>query len=116
MENIDNKVFEYTLNFARESRIEVEPENLKVGIRRHMDSARNVVTTATLERIGHVHLSLMINTAARYGLSLGEVIMTGVRNGCQPVASICTTLLKKKTGHSKSDFDQIKKKPHLYLV
>lgn len=96
MSDIDDKVYQYTLNFSREAGLDTDPVALKDGVLRHMASARTVVTTATLERIGHVHLSLMINTAARYGLSLGEVVMEAVRNGSQPVAALCAAIVARK--------------------
>lgn len=69
MKDIDDKVFQYTLEFSRDAGMDMDPRALKEGINRHMNSARTVVTNATLERIGHVHLSLIINTAARYDIS-----------------------------------------------
>lgn len=98
MADIDDKVYQYTLNFSQQAGIDADPVALKEGVRRHLASARTVVTNETLERIGHVHLSLMINTAARYGLSLGEIVMEAVRNGSQPVASLCAAVSSRKAG------------------
>lgn len=111
MADIDDKVYQYTLDFSQQAGINTDPAALKDGIRRHMASARTVVTNETLERIGHVHLSLMINTAARYGLSLGEVMMEAVRNGSQPVAAICAAICARKTGTRRPA-----KRPSLRLV
>lgn len=111
MADIDDKVYQYTLNFSQQAGLETDPIALKDGVLRHMASARAVVTTATLERIGHVHLSLMINTAARYGLSLGEVVMEAVRNGSQPVAALCSAISTRKNGVRRP-----KQKPNLRLV
>ncbi|MBV2133269.1 hypothetical protein KRX52_10715 [Pseudomonas sp. MAP12] len=111
MADIDDKVYQYTLNFSHEAGLETDPVALKDGVLRHMASARTVVTTATLERIGHVHLSLMINTAARYGLSLGEVVIEAVRNGSQPVAALCSAISSRKNGVRRP-----KQKPTLRLV
>ncbi len=96
MNDIDDKVYRYTLDYSVQAGMTIDPPALHEGIRRHMASARTVVTTETLERVGHVHLSLMINTAARYGLSLGEVLMEAVRNGSQPVASLCDAIVARK--------------------
>lgn len=111
MADIDDKVFEYTMNFSKQVGIDTDPNALKDGVRRHMAAARTVVTTETLERIGHVHISLMINTAARYGLSLGEVMMEAVRNGSQPVAALCSAICARKT-----DSRRPAKRPDLRLV
>ena len=111
MADIDDKVYRYTLDFSIQAGVEADPDALRDGVRRHMAAARTVVTTATLERIGHVHLSLMINTAARYGLSLGEVMMEATRNGSQPVASLCAAICNRKTGVRRPP-----KKPDLRLV
>lgn len=88
MRDIDSKVYQYTLEFSRTVAAEVVPAALQDSIERHLESARKVVTNDTLERIGHVHIAVMINTAARYNLSLGEVMMEAVRHGVQPVAPL----------------------------
>lgn len=97
MNDIDDKVFQYTLDFSRSCDLQVDETALMDSICRHMQSARAVVTDATLARIGHVHLAVMINTAARYNLSLGEVMMEAVRQGVQPVAPLCVAVESKKT-------------------
>lgn len=96
MNDIDDKVYRYTLDYSVQAGMTIDPPALHEGIRRHMASARTVVTTETLERIGHVHLSVMINNAARHGLTLGEVVMEAIRNGSQPVASLCTAIVTRK--------------------
>lgn len=53
----------------------------------------------------------MINTAARYGLSLGEVMMEAIRNGGQPVASLCAVVSSRKNGARRP-----KQKPNLRLA
>ncbi|CAD5377407.1 hypothetical protein OF001_U20334 [Pseudomonas sp. OF001] len=111
MLDIDDKVYRYTMDFSVQAGIETDPPALREGIRRHMASARTVVTTETLERIGHVHLSVMINTAARFGLSLGEVMMEAIRNGSQPVASLCAAVSSRKNGARRKQ-----QKPDLRLV
>lgn len=97
MADIDEKVLQYTLDFSRKAELKMDESALRDGIFRHMGSARTVVTDTTLERIGHVHLSVIINTAARYNLSLGEVLMEAVRQGAQPAASLCANLVAQKT-------------------
>lgn len=111
MADIDDKVYRYTLDFVSGSEVEIDPAALQEGIRRHMASARKVVTDATLERIGHTHLALMINTAARFDLTLGETLMESVRLGCQPVATVCSALRSRKDSTKR-----VKRKPHLRLV
>lgn len=111
MADIDDKVYKYTLDFSVQAGMTIDQPALQEGIRRHMASARTVVTTETLERVGHVHLSIMINTAARYGLSLGEVMMEAIRNGSQPVASLCAAVSSRKNGARRP-----KQKPNLRLV
>lgn len=111
MHDIDDKVFQYTLEFSRQAKVDVDESALRDGIIRHMHTARNVVTDATLERIGHVHLSVLINTAARYDLSLGEVLIEAVRQGVQPASAICAAAASKKTGVRRAP-----RKPNLRLV
>ncbi|MCY1280333.1 hypothetical protein D9M68_600870 [compost metagenome] len=111
MPDIDDKVFQYTLDFCQEYDLKIVEADLRENISRHMQSARSVVTDATLERIGHVHLSLIINTAARYDLSLGEVIMEAVRQGSQPVSSLCAAISARKSGTRR-----VTRKPNLRLV
>jgi hypothetical protein len=111
MSDIDGKVFQYTLEFSREAGMDTDPLALKEGIYRHMNSARAVVTDATLERIGHVHLSLIINTAARYDITLGEALMESVRQGSQPASAICAAVVSQKTPTRR-----ISSKPKLRLV
>lgn len=96
MIDIDEKVFRYTLDFANSKGMKVDPEALQDGISRHLASARAVVSAATLERLGHTHLALMINTAAPLGLTLGEVLMESLRLGSTPVAQVCQALHARK--------------------
>jgi hypothetical protein len=111
MKDIDDKVFQYTLEFSRDAGMDTDPGALKEGINRHMNSARAVVTNDTLERIGHVHLSLIINTAARYDISLGEALMESVRQGSQPASAICAAVVSRKTPTRR-----VSSKPVLRLV
>ena len=111
MRDIDSKVYQYTLEFSRTVAAEVDPSALQDSIERHLESARKVVTNSTLERIGHVHLAVMINTAARYNLSLGEVMMEAVRHGVQPVAPLCVAVETAKTSSRRTS-----RKPQLKLV
>lgn len=111
MKDFDEKVYQYTMEFTRDVGADVDPVALKNGILQHLASARSIVTDGTLERIGFQHVAVMINTAARYGLTLGEVMMEAVRNGAQPVSSLCSTLSSRKESTSR-----ISKKPALRLV
>jgi hypothetical protein len=111
MADIDEKVFQYTLDFSRQAELGTDEVTLKEAIFRHMQSARTVVTGPTLERIGHVHLSILINTSVRYNLSLGEVLMEAVRSGCQPASAICSALATKKTSAKR-----VSKRPTLRIV
>lgn len=111
MRDIDSKVLQYTLEFSRQVAAEVDPAALQDSIERHMDSARRVVTNDTLERVGHVHLAVMINTAARYNLSLGEVMMEAVRKGVQPVSPLCVAVEA-----SKSSTRRTSRRPTLTVV
>lgn len=112
MADIDEKVVQYTLQFSKECKLDVDEHLLRDNIYRHLQVARSVVTEATLERIGHVHLSVMINTAARYNLSLAEVMMEAVRVGVQPVAPLCVAVEARKTSttrvHSRPSLRVIK--------
>ena len=63
---------------------EIDETALRDTIFRHLQASRSVVTEATLERIGHVHLSVMINTAARYNLSLAELLIKAVHKVASP--------------------------------
>lgn len=111
MRDIDEKVFQYTVEFSRESGLDVDTAALRDGISRHLQAARKVVTNETLERIGYQHLAVMINTAARYKLSLGEVIMEAVRSGVQPVSGLCATVKDRKDGSHR-----IARRPTLRVV
>ena len=53
----------------------------------------------------------MINTAARYNLSLGEVMMEAVRHGVQPVAPLCVAVETAKSSSRRTT-----RKPQLKLV
>lgn len=111
MLDIDSKGYQYTADFSRDAGVEVDLGALQTAITMHLDAARRVVTNDTLERIGHVHLAVMINTAARYGLSLGEVMMEAVRQGVQPVSPLCTAVKAAKSGATRKS-----KKPSLRVV
>lgn len=111
MHDIDSKVYQYTLDFSRQAAADVDPAALKDSIDRHMAAARKVVTNATLERIGHVHLAVMINTAARYNLSLAEVMMEAIRQGVQPVAPLCVAVETAKSSSRRTTV-----KPRLRVV
>ncbi|MDH1237269.1 hypothetical protein [Stutzerimonas stutzeri] len=111
MADIDEKVVQYTLQFSRKCKLDVDEHALRDNIYRHLEVARSVVTEATLERIGHVHLSVMINTAARYNLSLAEVMMEAVRAGSQPVAPLCVAVETRKNSVTR-----VKQRPSLRVV
>lgn len=108
---LEEQIFEYTLNFCRETGADVDPIALRNGIDRHVATARAVVTDASLERIGHQHLAVMINTAARYSLTLGEVINEGLRTGVQPVSILCSSLKSKRDTVTRT-----RKRPKLQIV
>lgn len=111
MTDFDSKVYEYTLQFTQESGVDVDPVGLRNGINRHLNSARTVVTHATLERIGYQYIAVMINTAARYDLSLAEVLMASLRDGIQPLSATCATLRREKDATNR-----VPKKPRLTLI
>lgn len=111
MKDFDDKVYQYTLGFSKEVGADVDPIALKNGIEQHLITARAVVTDATLERIGFQHIAVMINTAARYDLTLGEALMEAVRNGSQPVSAVCSAVKDRKSGSKR-----ISKRPALTLV
>lgn len=111
MADIDEKVVQYTLDFSRKCQLNIDEHVLRDSIYSHMQVARSVVTDSTLERIGHVHLSVMINTAARYNLSLAEVMMEAVRKGVQPVAPLCASVESRKESAKR-----ISRKPLLHVV
>lgn len=111
MADIDEKVVQYTLEFSRTCKLDVDEYILRDNIYRHLQVARSVVTEATLERIGHVHLSVMINTAARYDLSLAEVMTEAVRVGSQPVAPLCVAVESRK-----NSITSVKRRPSLSVV
>ena len=96
MKDFDSKVYQYTVDFALSVRADVDQSTLRENIRRHLQSARQVVTDSTLERLGHQHIAVMINTAARYNLSLGQVMMEAVATGAMPVSNLCGSLKKRR--------------------
>lgn len=97
MKDFDEKMYNHTFEFALRHQVDVDSLRLKESIRRHLCSARQVVTDATLERLGYQHVAVMINTAAQYNLSLGQVLMEAVATGAMPVSNLCSTLRKRKT-------------------
>lgn len=111
MRDIDEKVYQYTVEFTQEIGKDVDLAALRDGTFRHLQAARKVVTNETLERIGYQHLAVMINTAARYKLSLGEVIMEAIRGGVLPVSGLCATVKSRKEGSQR-----VPRKPNLRLV
>lgn len=111
MFDIDEKVIEYTIQFSRDIGLEVDPESLSNGIRQHMHSARKVVTNDTLCRIGHQHIAVMINTAARYNLALSEILNEAVTTGVQPVSTICKEVRDRKVTVKRTHV-----KPQLKIV
>jgi hypothetical protein len=111
MNDIDHKVVQYTLDFSKELGLDIDPSAITDSIVRHLSSARKVVTNETLERIGHQHLAVMINTAARYDLSLAEVMNMAVKQGVQPVSSLC-----KQVRETKEATKRISRKPSLTLI
>ncbi|MDG9928773.1 MULTISPECIES: hypothetical protein [unclassified Pseudomonas] len=111
MRDIDSKVFQYTVDFSRQVAADIDLAALQENIVRHLDSARRVVTNETLERIGHIHLAVMINTAARYNLSLAEVMMEAVRQGVQPVSPLCVSVQSAKSSSRRTS-----KRPTLSIV
>lgn len=111
MSDFDDKVIEHTLQFTLNTGVDVDPVGLRNGLTRHLNSARTVVTHATLERIGYQYISVMINTAARYDLSLGELLMASIREGIQPISNTCATLRREKDATNR-----VPKKPRLTLV
>lgn len=111
MSDLDEKVAQYTLEFSRSCELEIDEATLRDNIGRHLQSARAVVTEATLLSIGHVHLSVMINTAARYDQTLGEVMLEGVRKGVQPITPLCTAIQARKNSVSR-----IQQQPRLRIV
>lgn len=111
MYDIDEKVFSYTADFSKEVEVDVNMEDLRNGVMQHMASARTVVSNRTLERIGYQHLAVMINTAARYDLTLAEVLAEAINAGVQPVSSLCQTVSSRKKGATRKS-----KRPTLRIV
>ena len=111
MQDLDEKVLRYTLVFCLKAGIQMDTAQLRAGILRHMETARAAVSDDTLEKLGHVHLALMINTAARYGLQLGEVVTEAALTGSLSVVTLCETVSSRKRGTSK-----VRTRPHLRLV
>lgn len=109
--NFDDKVIDYTVQFCNEAEVDVDPVALKSGIKLHLNTARQYVTDDTLEAIGHKHIATMINTAARYKLTLGEVILECIKDGVQPVSVVCSSLHSRKSSVKK-----IHKPPHLRVI
>lgn len=109
--DFDDKVYEYTLKFSRDVGADVNPVALLNGIKSHLRSAREVVTDESLEELGYQHVALMINTAARYGSTLGQVMSEGLKTGVQPVSVLCATLRARRDSAKHPNL-----KPHLRVV
>lgn len=111
MKDIDQKVVQYTLEFSSELGLDIDQTALTNAIVGHLASARKVVTNETLERIGHQHLAVMINTAARYNITLAEVMNEAVKQGVQPVSAVCRQVRDGKTLTRR-----VSRKPSLTLI
>ncbi|MDH1147203.1 hypothetical protein N5C60_21630 [Pseudomonas mosselii] len=98
MHDFDLKVFRYTIQFKRDLTPDFDRAALLSGIKRQLEAARQVVTEETLERIGHAQLAVMINTAARFNLSLDDLMMEAFHRGVHPMAPLCADVAAAKSG------------------
>ncbi len=99
MHAIDGKVFEYMRILHRQSGQPFDDADLRDDIRRHLESARAVVTQETLERFGHAQLASLIATANHHQQLLGSLLMEALRTGSQQAPSLCRELKKRQDAY-----------------
>lgn len=105
------KIHAHMLEFAQGNNLEVDSGALRDNVRRHIASTTTVVAPESLERIGYRRLAVMIDTAARYELTLGELMAESIDQGCNRSALIARDLRNRKREEELS-----RSKPKLRVV
>lgn len=90
------KIHTHMLEFARGNNLDVDSGALRDNIRRHLASTTTVVAPESLERVGYRRLAVMIDTAARYELTLGELMAESIDQGCNRSALIARDLRNRR--------------------
>jgi len=111
VKEIVDKVHDYMWAFCQKAELDVDPIALKRSIGRQISGALLVVSAESLNRIGHARLAVMIDVAARYEVTLAEILNESLIQGADNSATLCRDL-KSRKGHTK----RIQRRPALRVV
>lgn len=111
MRELVDSIHRSMLEFAEQAGLEVDSATLRENVRRQLVSADAVVTPGTLERIGCQKLCVLIDSAARYDVTLGEMLDEAITVGCRRSAILARDVRNQKDQASKPS-----SKPSLKLV
>lgn len=111
MKEIVDKIHEYMWAFCQKAEIDVDPVLLKRSIGQQISGALLVVSPQSLERIGHAKLAVMIDVAARYEVTLAEMLNESLIQGAENSATLCRDIRSRKESTRR-----ISRRPRLQVV
>jgi hypothetical protein len=96
MQNMVDEVHAIMWDFCQSHSLDVDPVQLKRSIQRHLSGALQVVSPECLSRLGARRLSLMINTAGSFDVTLAEVLNESLVEGSERSATLCQSVKSRK--------------------
>lgn len=111
MQKLVEDVHDIMWEFCQSHALDVDPVQLKRSIQRHLSGALQVVSPECLARLGARKLSLMINTAGTFNVTLAEVFNESLMEGCERSATLCQAVRSRKVATQR-----VVNRPSLALV
>lgn len=111
MQKMVEEVHSIMWDFCQAHSLDVDPVQLKRSIQRHLSGALQVVSPECLSRLGAKRLSLMINTAGSFNVTLAEILNESLLEGSEKSAILCRGINSRKVSTQRST-----SRPHLSIV
>lgn len=96
MREMVDKIHDYMWAFCEKAELDVDPVMLKRSIGQQVSGALLVVSPESLKRIGHARLAVMIDVAARYDVTLAEMLNEALQAGADNSATLCRDIKSRK--------------------
>lgn len=111
MQKMVEEVHAIMWDFCQIHSLDVDPVQLKRSIQQHINGALQVVAPECLSRLGARRLSLMINTAGNFNVTLAEILNEALIEGSEKSAILCQVVKSRKASTQR-----ISVKPNLSIV
>ena len=111
MQKMVEEVHAAMWDFCQTHALDVDPVQLKRGIQQHINGALQVVSPECLNRLGAKRLTLMINTAGNFNVTLAEILNESLIEGSEKSATLCQAVKSRKQSTQR-----ISVKPNLSIV